>query len=319
LPSWLLDDEAGGAFARILAGLADTSAARVRAGLEQRFPSRADAAALAMIGQYRLIPRGRDETAAHYAARLKAWRYPRGHRVRGNVFALLEQISEYFGGATLLGIDARGNARQWLPGGDPYTLPGNTWTWDSRPASEWARQWIILYGVGVGTPEAVFTEQPDFGDPTLWGGALGTDGYCVGIGGSSAADWRAIRDLCRGQHRWLPAGVQGEWLIVDLVGVAGILDMPDATWSRWGYLDGTVYKPARSRDLRYVALRDALREYPGDPTVWADTCETNLGEFGGDPTSFPATITLPDGTAYAGDPGAFPATITLPDDGSNPR
>lgn len=38
----------------------------------------------------------------------------------------------------------------------------------------------------------------------------------------------------------------------------------------------------------------------------------------GDADSFPATITLPDGSNYAGDSTQFRATITLPDDGDIP-
>lgn len=307
LPYWARDDEAGGAFAYVLAALVDVSLEHVRAGLEARFPSRAGEAALALLGGDRLIERGRDETAAHYAARLAAWRYPRGHRVRGSVFALLEQISEYFGGLALYGIDASGNKRARALDGTETATPGTAWTWDTLPASAWARQWVVIDGSDV------LSAQRSFGDALLWGGALGTDGYCIGMQGASAEDWRAVVRLTRGQHRWLPAGTRGEWIVVSFDGSE---PAPDATWEKWGKLDGADYVPSRSGDFRYVAFRDAAHEYAGDDD-WANQAVTTLGTFAGDDTDYPLTITTPQGD-YAGTQGVFPATITLPDDGSFP-
>jgi hypothetical protein len=306
LPGWALSDEADGALTYALSALIDVSVQRLRSGLEARFPSRAGASAQALIGTDRFIARGRDETNEHYAARLRAWRYPRGHRVRGNVFALLEQISEYFGGLALWGIDRSGNRRvRALDGAESYSY-AYAWTWDTGAASDWARQWIVIDG------SAAFDAQPDLDDPLLWGGALGNTDYCIGIGASSYYDWRAIIALTRGQHRWLPAGTQGEWIIVSL---DGSTPAPDATWVKWGKLDGTDYVAARSSACRYVAIRDVLREYAGDAD-WANSV-TTFDTWTGDSTDFPALITMPDGSYYAGT-AAFPATITLPDDGSFP-
>lgn len=294
LPYWLLLDEADGAFAYALASLIDVSLEHVRLALEARFPSRAGRSALERIGRDRLIAPGRDETDAHYAARLRAWRYPRGHRVRGSVYALLEQVSEYFGGLDAYGIDRKGNRRARTADGVETHAHGVTWTWDTGAAAQWARQWIVI---DAGT---TFAAHDTFADT-------------IGIAGSTAADWRAIIALTRGQHRWLPAGVQGEWIIVTLDGADPV---PDATWAKWGKIDGTDYVPARSSTCRYVALRDALREYAGD-TDWANAAVTSLGTFEGDDTDFPSTITMPDGSPYAG-VVEFRATITLPDDGSSP-
>ena len=309
LPYWARDDEAGGALHYALALLIDADLWRLRRGVEQRFPSRAGTSALALIGRDRLIPRGRDETDAHYAARLRAWRYPRGHRVRGSVFALLEQIAEYFGGGfRLYGIDRSGNQRERAADGSESYARGVAWTWDTGAASRWARQWIVLDG------STLFEPQPDLGDPELWGGAFGAPGHCVGVRGASAEDWNAVRALFCGPHRWLPAGTQGEWLIVSLDGAE---PEPDATWAKWGKLDGGAYVPARSSSCRYVALRPALCEYAGDSDV-AASVTSDLGTFTGDDSQFPPTITLPDGREYAGDPTVFSGTITLPDDGSLP-
>lgn len=322
LPHWARDDEADGAFAWVLAALTDVQIDRARRGVEQRFPSRAGASALALIGKYRLIPRGRDETDAHYASRLQAWRYPRGHRVRGNVFALLEQIQEYFGGSfDLWGIDASGNRRELSSTGAASFSYGNAWTWDSLPSTSWARQWIVIDG------SSLFLAQHAFGDEALWGGAPGTEGYCIGLIGASAQDWAAISALTQGQHRWLPAGTRGEWLVVSLDGADPV---PDSAYAKWGqfYDPGggyTYYLEARASAHRYVALRSAAREYAGDAD-WASRALSDLGTvhapdgvttIKGEDNDFPLTITLPDGEAFAGS-ALFPATITLPDDGCLP-
>ena len=123
----------------------------------------------------------------------------------------------------------------------------------------------------------------------------------------------ALRGFMRGRHPWRPAGTTGQWLIVSLDGSEPV---PDATWARWGKLDGTDYVPARSDDHAYIYLSATRELYPGDPAVFAETITpVALGPFDGDPTSFPATITLPDGASYAGDPSSFPSTIALVDDG----
>lgn len=540
VPAWLSEGD-GGLLTQSLAMMVDISAQRLRSGLEARFPSRAGAEALDLIGRYRLLPRGKSESDASYATRLIGWRYPRGHRIRGNVFALLTQISAYFGGLPTWGIDRSGNRRARDAAGTEAYEYGYSWTWDSGAAAQWARQWIVIdnqavaepdatdaylrwtwpegatevsgavsswvdtlqswdwaqsvagnrpaYGVrgpefdgtndyleyttwpstdvnvlhseatiliagsrddddtatsyvvhtsdqtatqtginlafasnspwfrvlnGSGTPyvnlnwptsnasgsgnflliagfdsagaylvtgdgsredgtvtgspssgnsshelalnwwgapwagtvyevlifdrkltdtevelwrihltakhgighQPLFSEQPDFGDATLWGGTLGTRGYSIGIKDSTAEDWLAIRKLCAGQHRWLPAGTQGEWAVVALDGSA---PKPDATYETWGEVVGTDYLPTRARNFRYVVLRDAARECAGDPTAWANDTITPNWTITGDPTQFPTDIGMPDGSTITGDPAIFPATITLPDDGDRPE
>jgi len=257
LPWWMLDDEADGAFATALSRTIDEHVSRMRSGMEQRFPSRAGEAALTLSGADRLLLRGRDETAAHYAARLAAWRYPRGHRVRGSVFGLLEQTAEYFGGGPFCswGVDATGNRRYRDGVGARLFDRGGAWAWDSLVG--WSRQWVVLsnqgawidgvYAVTPGPGAPIFAAQPELGDASLWGGALGVDGYSVGVRGASAEDFRAVVALTRGQHRWLPAGVQAEWLVVVLEGDE---PTPDATWETW----------SKSVDVGWVAL-DGTNDY----------------------------------------------------------
>jgi hypothetical protein len=311
LPYWAANDEADGALAWSLAAMIDIDLERMRSGLEARFPSRAGASALAQAGRDRLILRGRDETDAHYAARLKAWRYPRGHRVRGSVFALLEQISAYFGGGfELYGIDRNGNKRVRSAGDAESYSYGNAWTWDGGAAAQWARQWIVIDG------SSLFRAQYDWGDASLWGGALGTSGYCIGMRDASAEDWRAVVGLTEGQHRWLPAGTQGEWIVVSMDGSTPV---PDATWEDWSVTTAGVRVAARDADMRYIALRAELLDYtPVDDDFVTTFHDVEGSSMTGDDTSFPATITLPDGSTYAGDDTSWPTTITLVDDGSRP-
>lgn len=331
LPSWLLDDEAGGALHWCLAAMLDIQSEKSRSGVEQRFPSRAGRTALGYIGADRLIRRGRDETDEHYAGRLRAWRYPRGHRVRGSVFALLEQISEYFGGGfALYGIDQSGNIRSRSALDVESYSYGNSWDWDSAApgysASDWARQWVV-----IDATEGAFREQLDWGDADLWGGSWGNnDGYCVGMQGASAADWQAIRDLFVGPHRWMPAGTQPEWLVVVLSGSTTISTTgQEYRWGEYSTSGGyTYWSRARDEDHRFIALRDELLDYAGETsaTSWASRMVTSIGTITapdsfetiiGDETSFPTTITMPDGTSYAGDGTDFPATIRLIDDGGS--
>jgi hypothetical protein len=138
----------GAALLATIAQLQDEQITRVRNGLNARVPTRSRDDALALVGRDRGIPRGRAETSAHYAQRLLRWRAPRGHRVRGNAFALLEQLSEYWGGQTCWLIDTHG--RRWeRSGGVEATEKPFAWTWDSRPASEWSRFWLALDLAGI--------------------------------------------------------------------------------------------------------------------------------------------------------------------------
>jgi hypothetical protein len=303
LPWWLFVDQ-GQLIAEGVSTLVDAYRQRLRDGLNARFPSRAGESAAKLIGKYRLIPRGRDETLEHYAARLRAWRYPRGHRIRGSAFALLTQVHHYWGGVPCWTHDRNQNRRALDANETPSYAYGVAWDWDGGPASEWARQWLVIDLTGIASAHDDFA-----------------DGGTIGIGGTTPGDWIAMRRLvdARDPHRWMAAGTQPEWCIVSLDGSA---PAPDATWARWGKISGTAYVPARSADCRYVVLRAELRNDSGDPTQFAETIETpyfaGAAVLSGDPASFLATIPMPDGSSYAGDPAVFPAIITIPDDGDRP-
>jgi hypothetical protein len=206
----------GEALGRALSLMLDEFQARIRAGLLARFPRYAVEieGALERIGRDRGIPRGRTEDAKHYASRLERWRFPFGHRVRGNPFALLEQISEYWGGLYCETVDNSGNLHFRTPTGGLARLLGS-WNWDGQPTL-WSRFWVRLWP----TPE-----HPEIKTwPTLGAGAWGSldpvvnAAKTVGQQGITADDFVAMRELMypRASYAvaWKPAGTKCPFLIL---------------------------------------------------------------------------------------------------------
>lgn len=234
LPGWLTEDGDGPLVLHSLATIKDALIQRVRSGLESRLPSRSGPSALALTGADRGIPRGREESDAHYAARLLAWRYPRGHRVRGNAFALLEQISEYFGGVHCWTIDVRGTLDARTADGTESTTYGVPWDWDGAPPSpRWGRFWIGVEPV----PQVSLEAWPPLGDPACWDGyTLGqakAAGIALGHKGISSRDVGAVRRLFTGRA-WKPAGTRQQFAIVALTDHAvNVFPVPDGNWDTW--------------------------------------------------------------------------------------
>jgi hypothetical protein len=197
LPGWMVGED-GGKVAHSLATMVDIAREVARQRLNARFPSRAPSAGLALIGQERGIIRGRNEDAAAYARRLKAWRGRTGHRTRGNAFALLRQIWSYFGGAVASEtIDRRGNRFQIaadVTGTETFEIDGGEFDWDGAPATpRWARFWTVLYVDGLFTSNAW--------DSSLWGGTFGDPAYTLGQNGATQADVEARGHAVRVDHR----------------------------------------------------------------------------------------------------------------------
>lgn len=333
VPSWLLAND-GDAILRTIARTLDQNVARFREGLNARFPQRATgtAGALAKLGKDRGIWRGRSETDDHYAARLVEWRYPRGHRVRGSAWALLAQVSEYWGGVPCWTVDVSGNRYARSARNAEYVEHGYDWTWDTTPAVHWSRFWVVVDG------SSLFEETAAFDDPALWGGAYGTPGTTVGQVGATVDDVAAMRRLMTG-IAWRPAGTQPEWLVVTLdpLHANTLLERtwdwtfddsfgepptftPDATWAHWSALVAGVQEPTRDPRCRYWSLDpEHNNTYAGNPASFAPASRMPDGTtYDGDPTSFPLSATLPDGRTYAGDPTKFATSVRLPDDGDLP-
>jgi hypothetical protein len=309
VPSWLSGGDGGKVLGSMML-LLDCYVQRAQSGLLARFPSYAGASALDLIGADRGIPRGRSETAKHYAARLIGWRWPRGHRVRGNAYALLEQVSEYFGGLADWTIDVRGNYYQRSADGsvETYTA-GVPWNWDGVPVSpRWGRFWVGI----TPKPTVAITSSPSLGSSALWPGGYG-GGAAIGLVGLSPDDADAIRGLFTGAHPWKPAGVRPQWLIVDL---DGTLQAPDGTWGRWSKNVAGVQVAARYTSWRYISLYAPNLLYGGDSTNFPSSATLpDATTYGGDSTNFPTSVRLPSGLMYSGNSGSFPVNARLVDDG----
>jgi hypothetical protein len=307
VPGWQSSGE-GGLLLYSIGLLMDLFREKAYQSAVARFPTMAPSDALAVIGAERGIIRGRGETAAAYARRLNAWRYPAGHRVRGNAWALLHQIWAYFGGVSVWTVDRRGNVYHLDAAGEQdYEWDAGEFEFDDAPATpRWGRFWVMITLTGTAL------EQYDFGDPLLWADESDT----LGHQGVTSADVSAVLSLFQGSGAWKPAGTQLQWVMVRISG-SDALPVPDGTWGRWGELDGTNYTASRPSNLRFWSLS---YRYSGDPTIFAETCddvEGNTAAYAGDPTSFPADAALPmGGGTYAGNPASFPVDVLLPDDGA---
>ena len=324
IPSWLSSGD-GGLVLESLTQIVDDYSARARAALELRMPTRTSGDGLAELSVERALPRGRIESDADYAQRLLGWRTPRGHRVRGSAFALLDQIFAYFAGHVALTTrDVNGGYYSRAIDGTESVSLFNTWNWDNTlPAPNWGRFWVEISAGTVNYTQ--FSALPSFGDPTLYGGSLGQFGYCTGVQGVIGAfntglvgvmpgDFDAMRALFTSRQSWKPAGTRAEWMIINLDGVT---PAPDGHYLHWSKVVAGVQVPARHAGHRYVALYAANNVYAGDRTSYCTSFTlAGGGTYAGNPASYPATITLPDGSTYAGNPNNYPATITLKDDGS---
>jgi hypothetical protein len=333
LPAWWLEGD-GGAITDSVISFLDIAAQKARDGLTARMPRTAGPSALALIEDERMILRGRSETDAAYAERLTQWRTGRhSHKARGTAWALLNQICEYVGGARCYTLDAsrevfqRGSVgRPGDPGSLVYSRDAEstyddyqpTFIWDSLdPNVHWSRFWVVL----CANPQLPWVAgAPNFGNAALWGGAVGTPGYCVGLTGWTPADTLAIRKLFRGKHPWRPGGTQPEWLIIQLTDwEAGNDVQTDGSGyhEHWSRNDAGTQVPTRNAAHRYLSLSpDVNNAYAGDPTLFATDVTTAGGAlYDGDPTSFPTSVVLPSGAAYAGNPATFSARVQLVDDG----
>lgn len=208
----------------------DAFITKARAGLEARFPSRAGQSAQALIGAGRLIQRGRDETNAAYAERLKRWRFPRGHRTRGSAFALLEQISAYFGGIKCWTISRKLARHERTAAGVESYAYGYAWDWDGVAMyPRRSRFWVVLEP----NPDLAVTQNETYDEAEAAGltfAEAAAQGRAWGQTGISHEDANAIKRLLRGSHAWKPAGTKAEYAIVQFDGTPPV---PDGSWGSY--------------------------------------------------------------------------------------
>lgn len=325
-PPWLQNEEGDGPKVLYSIGLLiDMFAERARQGLEARMPSRAGPSAQALIAGDRGLIRGRSEPDEDlpgkppgFVSRLLAWRTPRTHCVRGNAYEAVRQVWNYWwhwnpGYADV--FDSHFLTHFKEANGAEGRFDFGVWNWDGTdPDVHWSRFWVTIDNDGI-------TEQLDFGDPDLWGGALNTPGYTLGQQNVRPEDVLAMRTLFQ-DLPWAPAHARPEWVIVTSEDIGGgSFPSPDGTWGHWSQNVGGTQVATRAPEYRYWALGPEVNFYSGDPENFPEamTDVDGGGTYEGDPDSFPASITLPNGTVYVGDPDSFPVGFQLVDDGSIPR
>lgn len=236
-----------------LAELKEGWAERAYQGLNARFPSTLLPSALSSIGRDRKIVRGINEPDEAYAERQRRWLDD--HRVRGNMFALMDQLRAYCqADVRIRTVDASGNwctrerdgARSWL-------IKQLNWDWDGKPRNPYfSRFWVIIYPTSAGEPWA---PNEVWGDPALWdAGIFGTAGKTIGTT-ATPEQIASVRSIVR---EWQPDGTRCEWIIIAFDDAS--FDptdtqppLPDGTWGKWGKYDGSGnYVSARLESARYI-------------------------------------------------------------------
>lgn len=241
VPSWLSTGD-GEAVLTAVTSIIDANVERFRQALIARFPSQAGPSALALTGNDRGIPRGRTEVDAHYVERLRGWRFPRGHRTRGSAFALLAQVSEYFGGLTAFTRDDKGNLHERALDGQESFEYDIGFNWDFQGMAyggpKKSRFWLVLYPMPSTTikPWPKWSAAFGGGTATTWGAARAA-GYTWGQQGLLGDDTRALKRLFRGTGgadgavSWKPAGTRAVYAVVLLEPIGGPTSPePDGTW-----------------------------------------------------------------------------------------
>lgn len=203
-------------------------------------PSYAPEDQLANLGIDRGVLRGLFEPATSYRQRLLRWRFPRGHRIRGNAIALLDQVVPSVAAlGTAYTIDARGT--QYTSGSDTPTL-GVTWDWDgSALTPTWGRYWVVIQLTVDAKP------WPSFADGA-WGPTLRRDDACLAGSGIHPGELDAIKQLTKpGGRSWTPSGRRAIYLT--LVFFGDPFPAPTGDWDEWANRDTT---------YRYVPLHSSL-------------------------------------------------------------
>ncbi len=219
----------------------DAAAERARQVAFLGLPTYCVADALTLHGRDRSILRGLFEPEASYRARLVAWRHPRGHKVRGNALALLEQVAAALRGTVYQTIDARGT--RYTFGSLDAAERDVTWNWDGAEngsiGGQWGRYWIVVKSSGA--------RWPSFADGA-WGPTVRTPGVVVGGSGIHPGEVSAVRKLAsNGRLGWTPAGRRAIYLTIYFDGDP--YPVPDGTWDSWANRDLT---------YRYVPLNPAV-------------------------------------------------------------
>ncbi len=208
--------------------LLDAFAERCHQSAYLMLPSVAPSDALPRIGADRGILQGFVEPEAAYRERLRLWRWPRGHRVRGNATGLLEQVAVSINGTEYQTIDVRGTRYtidSAADAGTPTVERGVEWDWDGQALlPNWGRFWIVVKATGG--------YWPSF-DDGAWGDTVDGDPD-VSLAGDSIhpGSISAIKRIAKvGRLSWTPAGRRPIYLVIYFDG--DDYPEPDGTWDEW--------------------------------------------------------------------------------------
>jgi hypothetical protein len=247
MPSWLSSADDGLQVQHSLGITIDAQAERTYQGVKARFPDHCPADALPPMSRDRKIIRGINEPADAFAERLIRWLDD--HRVRGNPYALLDQLQAFLQTAMVIRtVDNRGN---WFTidadGNRSALIDQGNWDWDGDTAS-WSRFWVILY-----PPSTLWLQDdPAWGDADLWGGEWGRAGYTWGSTATSD-EVDGVRTIIR---QWKPAGTLCLWIILafdptDFDPANGSPPNPDGDWGQWHEAGSDPAVPVREENASY--------------------------------------------------------------------
>lgn len=219
-------------------------------GLRARMPGVGTPTALPYIGRDRVIRRGRDESDASFAARQLRWR--EDHKTRGSAWAVMAQVKAYLTPhKPLMRIVTNNGTWKTLNPDDTreivVTRPTPNWDWDGDD-TKISRAWLIIY-----PPPALWTQGPAWGDPDLWDGAWGSEGFTWGST-ATPAEVDSVRAIVK---EWKAAHTLYQNIIIafdeadfDPTGAPGA-PLPDGTWGHWSKTVAGVQVPARLLNACY--------------------------------------------------------------------
>lgn len=253
-PSWLVKDEVNGkeTDSRILYAtglLFDELKERARLGIRARFPGGGSTSdSLPYILRDRSIIAGPSELKA--SKELRAQKAIRLHRVRGNAWALLENIRGYCSphAVRVRMVTERGTFYTIDRDGSRSIVRGAAWNWDGADLEDnWARFWILIYPT-TDTPQRPWARCNPWGTP---GDVWGTPGRTWGST-ATPADVASIRAIIR---QWKRSGTR--CVKIAIVFDDAALDptdtappLPDGTWQTPATYVAGVKVP--SRDARAI-------------------------------------------------------------------
>lgn len=200
--------------------------------------------ALPYIGRGRGIVRGRLDTDATFAAKLRAWIAT--HAIAARQDAVGRAIFDYLGDAQRVRVINRAGHCVTIASDGSVTTSTVAWDWDSVSNPErstaaapwWSELWVIVY------PDP-WASKPVIGEPgSLFAGLVGTGHACA------PQDVDAIKGLVA-QHKAAHSFVRAIIWTSDLTAfdadTPGSL-MPDGTWGNWGW--GSHWAPSRPLTCR---------------------------------------------------------------------